>query len=492
MPEQGRATPGHPRTSQRVVLAVVLLIIAGAVVVVVRTPGREDGAGAGLPTSTSSATSGQPTGPALQPTDEPEPRVPAGPVLAALDLGTPATRSGIAAQMQPLLASPDLGGQVGATVLDPATDELLLDLDAGGGHVPASTTKVLTALAALETLGPETRFRTTVVQAAGRVVLVGGGDPVLSQRVEVTESWVYPITRFDQLARATADALLGSGTTSVRLGYAADLFAGPAVNPAWEPGYVPGGQVAPVSALSLDGGRTRVGVAQRSDDPAGFAADRFAALLGAYGVRVEGAPTPQPTPRAGPQTALLASIESPTVAEIVGQTLTRSDNDGAEMLARHVARAEGIEPTFAGGGLAIVAVLERLGIPTDGLVLADGSGLSRSNRIAPVTLARALETAYEDPDGSSRSLLAGLPVAGFTGTLTSRFADPQSAREAGDVRAKTGYLSRVVALAGYVVDADGRLLVFVVLADAVAPVSTLDAQRAIDQLAARLAACGCS
>ena len=54
-------------------------------------------------------------------------------------------------------------------------------------HVPASTTKLLTGLAALEALGPDARFRTTVVQVDGRIVLVGGGDPALSQRTEVTE-----------------------------------------------------------------------------------------------------------------------------------------------------------------------------------------------------------------------------------------------------------------------------------------------------------------
>jgi D-alanyl-D-alanine carboxypeptidase/D-alanyl-D-alanine-endopeptidase (penicillin-binding protein 4) len=88
--------------------------------------------------------------------------------------------------------------------------------------------------------------------------------------------------------------------------------------------------------------------------------------------------------------------------------------------------------------------------------------------------------------------LTGLPVAGFTGSLADRFVDPESLTQAGDIRAKTGYLSRVVALAGYVVDTDGRALIFVVLADAVVPESTLDAQRTEDQVAARLAACGCS
>ena len=489
-----RQVPAQPSsTMQWVVLAVALAVIAATILVVVTGPTAAPGdvsdrAGTGSGATTTPGPS-VPSSPSASPTDRSsEPREPAAPVLAALEPGRSATRAGVADRLRPLLGNPAVGTRIGAAVLDPATDELLLDVDAAGAHVPASTTKVLTALAALEALGPDTRFRTTVVQAGGRVVLVGGGDPALSQRVEVTDGWDYPFTAFDRLARATADELLAAGTTTVRLGYAGDLFAGPSVNPAWEPGYVASGQVAPVSALSLDGGRARPGFAPRAGDPARFAADRFAALLGASGVRVDGAPTAQATP-AG---ALLASAESPTVAEIVGQMLARSDNDVAEMLARHVARAEGAEPTFVGGGTAIRAVLDRLGVPTAGLVLADGSGLSRRNRISAVTLARSLEHAYEDGDGSSTSLLTGLPVAGFTGTLDDRFADAESRVEAGDIRAKTGFLTGVVALAGYVVDADGRPLIFVVLADGVAPTSTLDAQLTIDRLTARLAGCGCS
>ena len=492
MSEHGPFSSQPSQAAQWAALVVALAVIAATVVVVVRGPAAGpdnplDGTGSGS-TPSASGTS-PPSSPSAGPSADPaEPRDPAAAVLASIEPGEAASRSGVAARLRPLLASPAVGPRLGAVVLDPATDEFLLEIEAAGTYIPASTTKLLTALATLETLGPDTRFRTTVIQTDGQVVLVGGGDPVLSQRVAAAETWDYPFTPLDRLARAAADELLATGTSTVRLGYADDLFSGPAVNPAWEPGYVPAGQVAPVSALSLDGGRTRPGFAPRAGDPAQFAADRFAALLGAYGVRVDGAPTPQGTPAGG----LVAAVESPTVAEIVGQMLARSDNDVAEMLARHVARAEGAEPTFAGGGRAIAAVVDRLGVPTTGLLLRDGSGLSRQNRISAATLARTLEVAYEDEDGSSRSLLTGLPVAGFTGSLGNRFADPESRPEAGDIRAKTGYLNRVVTLAGYVVDDDGRPLIFVVLADAIEPASTLEAQRTIDQMAARLAGCGCS
>ena len=481
------ASARRSRTTQWVVLAVALAVIAATVLVVANGwgPGGDPAGGGQAATTSPRSSSPSTSAPSEPPAEPPDP---ADAVLAALGSGRAATSAGVTAQLQPLLDDPAVGAQVGAAVLDPATDELLLDDDATGVHVPASTTKLLTGLAALEALGPDARFRTTVVQVDGRIVLVGGGDPALSQRVEVTDDWDYPFTRFDRLARAAADELLAGGIATVRLGYAEDLFAGPAENPAWEPGYVSSGQVAPVSALSLDGGRTKPGFAQRAGDPAQFAAERFAALLGSYGIRVDGAPVPEPTP----QGDLVAAIESPTVAEIVGQMLARSDNDVAEMLARHVARAVGGEATFVGGGQATTAVLAGLGVPTDGLELADGSGLSRQNRIAAMTLAQALDAAYDDEDGKLRPLLTGLPVAGFTGSLGNRFADPESGLEAGDIRAKTGFLTGVVSLAGYVVDADGRPLIFVVLADAVVPASTADAQRTIDRLAARLAGCGCA
>ncbi len=493
MADDGQVSGQPSQAMQWVILTIALAIIAAMVVVVVtgqtadQTAGQVPAAG-DVGSIDHATTSVGPDTPSPDPTDEaPRPREPAAAVLAALDGGQRVTPSGVAARVSALLEDPALG-HLGAAVLDPTTDELLIDVESADARIPASTTKLLTALAALETLGPDTRFRTTVVRTGDHVVLVGGGDPTLSQRTQPTDTWDYPFSRFDLLARATADELAAAGSTSVRLAYADDLFSGPSVNPAWETGYVSTGQVAPVSALSLDGGRIRPGFAERAGDPASYAADRFAALLGTYGVQVPAAPTSSPAPDG----VVIASVQSPTVAEIVGQMLARSDNDVAEMLARHVARAEGIEPTFSGAGRAISAVIGRLGLPTGGLELADGSGLSRQNRIAPITLAHVLEFAYEDADGSSRPLLTGLPVAGFTGSLGTRFDDAVSKLEAGDIRAKTGFLTGVVALAGYVVDTDGRPLIFVTLADAVVAASTLDAQLVEDQLAARLAGCGCS
>jgi D-alanyl-D-alanine carboxypeptidase/D-alanyl-D-alanine-endopeptidase (penicillin-binding protein 4) len=106
-------------------------------------------------------------------------------------------------------------------------------------------------------------------------------------------------------------------------------------------------------------------------------------------------------------------------------------------------------------------------------------------------LADVLRLATQDDRPQLRPLLEGLPVSGFTGTLAERFRRPPAAPAAGRVRAKTGTLTGVNALAGFTVDADGRLLVFAVLAGRVPAGGTPAARAAIDRVAAALTACGC-
>lgn len=402
------------------------------------------------------------------------------------EIDGPTSAAGIRAALAPYVAEPTLGPGPGVAVAA-EQGELLVDVDAATPRTPASTAKILTATAALASLGPDTRFTTSVeLSRPGQIVLVGGGDPALSRRSATDDAFPYPFTSIEDLARRTASALQASGTTSVTLGYRADLFSGPDVSPDWAGAYVSAGQVGPLSALAVDGGREQPGLALRTLDPAAYTAQAFAELLGSYGVTVRGEPAIVTT-AAGVQ---IAATQSPTVTDLVTQLLVRSDNDIAEVLAHHVARAEGAEATFAGASRAVPEVLTRLGVPIDGLVLQDGSGLSRGNLVAPATLVAALQLALADDHPELRPVLAGLPIAGFNGTLTDRFADAQSASQVGDVRAKTGYLSGVVSLAGYVVDEQGQPLVFAVMADQVSA-DPGAAQQSADRLAAALAGCGC-
>lgn len=377
------------------------------------------------------------------------------------------------------LDSSVLGPRVGFAAVDPS-DGTELASSGSGAYAPASTTKVLTTFAALSLIDPQTRFSTRVVAAGDRLVLVGGGDPYLATRIGTDDDRVV---RADlvTLARRTAAALDKAGTTSVSLGYDASRFRGPADNPAWERSYVSQNIVTPISALWADQG-VQGGV--RVQDPAASAARTFAGLLEDRGITVTGEPSEARAPGGA---TVVGTVRSSTVAQIVEHLIRTSNNEAAEVMLRQLAIAADQPPTFQGGTAAVVDVLDEADIDTEGLVLRDGSGLSRGNRIAPVTLAETIGVAATE--SRTASLLSDLPVSGFTGTLVGRFADLTSAL--GTVRAKTGTLTGIHSLAGYAVDADGRPIAFAVMADRTDRAAPLEAQAALDRVAAAIAACRC-
>jgi D-alanyl-D-alanine carboxypeptidase/D-alanyl-D-alanine-endopeptidase (penicillin-binding protein 4) len=146
--------------------------------------------------------------------------------------------------------------------------------------------------------------------------------------------------------------------------------------------------------------------------------------------------------------------------------------------------------SFDGSAAAVSAELTKLGIPMAGVVLNDGSGLSKANLIPPITLAKLLALSASPDHPELRPVLTGLPIAGFTGTLVNRFGARSGANDAaGIVRAKTGSLSGINTLAGTVVDADGRVLVFALMTRTGAGAD--EARAAMDRIVARIAACGC-
>ncbi|MFL6137683.1 MAG: D-alanyl-D-alanine carboxypeptidase/D-alanyl-D-alanine-endopeptidase [Frankiaceae bacterium] len=384
-------------------------------------------------------------------------------------------------------ADPALGGAVAASVVDAATGRSLYAAGADRPVVPASTAKLLTAVAALQALGPQHRFTTRVVAGAGTgtVVLVGDGDPTLSSG----RAGGYPVlASVDRLAADAAAALARAGVHRVAVRYDASRFSGPATGPGWKPSYVTSGNVAPVAALEVDEGRATPGGRARVTDPAAAAAGAFAERLGRHGVAVRGAPAPGVAP---PGASTLAAVDSPPVAALVEHLLSTSDNDLAEALARQVAVATGRPPGFAGAAAAVVDVAARAGIDTTGVRLVDGSGLSPLDRVTVTTLASVLRAAVDPARPLLRSIATGLAVAGFDGTLDDRFASAATRAAAGLVRAKTGTLRHVSALAGLTVDADGRLLIFAFVADRVVALDPAAAEAALDRIAAALAGCGC-
>ena len=411
----------------------------------------------------------------------PRPAPSAPSVLVGLGGSTNAVKSAptgpaLADVLGPLLGVPALGAQHTAVVVDVATGRRLYGTGADDPLTPASTTKIATAVAALSALGADHRLTTRTVLEPGtkEVVLVGGGDPTLTAHQD-SDGWAS----LRDLADRTAAALKKRSVHEVTLSYDTTLYTGPALHPIGV-----NDNLAPVSALMADEGRTddsSSGPAPRVADPAADAATRFARFLAADGVK-----TTSPGPSRGTTRAqTLASVSSPPLSALVERMLTNSDNDIAEALARQTALATGAPAGFAGGASAIAAQLKKLQLPVQGARFTDGSGLNRDDRLTADLLTALLVKAGAPAHPELRPVLTGLPVAGFTGTLTSRYTDGA----AGVVRAKTGTLTGVNTLAGTVVDQDGRLLAFAFLASQTS--NPMSAQAALDRTATALAACGC-
>jgi D-alanyl-D-alanine carboxypeptidase/D-alanyl-D-alanine-endopeptidase (penicillin-binding protein 4) len=426
-----------------------------------------------------------------------------GPVLApASPRGPVPDRRRLARLLAPLLAAPPLGNHVGAVVTDLATGAVLYSRNAGSAFVPASTAKLLTAVAALGALGPSARFTTRVVAGArpGLLTLVGGGDPTLAAGPPPRSDYPQPAT-LASLAAAAAHWLAARGTHTVRLSYDTSLFTGPSMAPGWTPGYISTGNVTPISALEVDQGRlTRSGKPQDADDPGNFrprsttpaveAAMAFAGFLRRDGIHVTGRAVPGRLPRpASP----VAAVRSPELSAIVGWMLRESNNVIAEDLARQVALRAGKPASFRGGAAAVTAMLRTLGAGR-GIHLVDGSGLSPLDRATPQALAAAVRLAAAHGPAALRAAVTGMPVAGFSGTLApgrsvfGGFGPPAL----GMVRAKTGNLGKVASLSGIVDDASGQVLAFAFMADQIPGASMLPAAaHALDAMATVLAGCGC-
>ncbi|MFI0035532.1 D-alanyl-D-alanine carboxypeptidase/D-alanyl-D-alanine-endopeptidase [Streptomyces mutabilis] len=381
-------------------------------------------------------------------------------------------RTALADALGPLLEDPALGSDRAAAVVDLTTGKRLYGLGADKALTPASTTKIATAVAALSALGPDHRLttRTALEADTGELVLVGGGDPTLTAREDARG-----LASLRTLAERTAAALKKRDVREVTLSYDTTLYAGAEMHPIGV-----NENLARVTALMADEGRTddsTSGPAPRVPDPAADAARTFAGFLERHGVT---ASSPGPS-KATDRSDTLATVSSPPLSVLVERMLTNSDNDIAEALARHTAVATGEPADFDGVSAAIEARLKRLGLPVGGARFHDGSGLDRTDRITADLLTALLAEAADPARPELRPALTGLPVAGFTGTLSSRYTDGA----AGVVRAKTGTLTGVNTLAGTVVTEEGRLLGFAFLASDTT--NAWEAQAALDRAATALA-----
>lgn len=331
-------------------------------------------------------------------------------------------------------------------------------------YVPASATKVITAAVALDVLGPNYTFKTEVhgvVDAGGTtgdLYLVGGGDPLLV-RPEYVRTEKYP-TLSPTSIESLADQLVAAGVRNVSgsiIGVDTRYDAIRFVD-VWPDDFhlVESG---PLGALVINDGAV-IGQEQKSSDPAISAAAEFTNLLSSRGVFVTGFPRHEPLPSSS---KVLASISSAPLLSVLQEMLVNSDNNTSEMLLKELGFVKtGVGSTAA--GLAVVNETLKKWKIDNGVVVTDGSGLSGSNLIPCDTFMSVL-------DRFSDVLPPLLAVAGTTGTLSNIFV---THAVQGRLLGKTGTLSGVKTLVGYLPIEGGEPIVFSLLMNR----STIDNQGA--------------
>ena len=357
-------------------------------------------------------------------------------------------------------------------------DQVLFEVNGDQPASPASVTKILTAIVALDALGPGHRF-TTEVRATppvdgvvtGDLTLVGGGDPVLG-----TEAWAAATDRAIHTSLdALADRVVASGVRVVEGRVVGDDSRYDRVRtvPSWPRRLVADGESGPLSALSVnDGFRVWGHPGVPFGDPPAGAAAVFLDLLRSRGVDVRGEAVAGSL--AG-NTTTIAAVDGAPLDDLVAAMLRDSDNETAELLFKELGRVSGRGGSTVGGEVFVHTRLTSLGLPVGASRVADGSGLSDDNRVSCRLLTAALSL-------QGNRIAEGLAVAGQSGTLRTRF---RGTEVAGRLRGKTGSLDGVSGLAGFVDTDDGRRLTFALIVNGL-PITTNTGRSIQDEFALAL------
>lgn len=404
----------------------------------------------------------------------------------------------LAAILDPLATS-GAGGDITGLVVDNITGQPLWSKDPARPRVSASTTKLLTMMAAHLAIPGDARLPTTLAAAGDTLVVIPGGNVTMTKAAEST---FFPhADTLDQLvALATKD---GQQWTKVEV--APGPYEGPDMAVGWNEADIPGGYLTRAQAWMLDAGRvdpTDIESA-REGQPMYAAAVELARRLGLSEGDVTMAAQPVAVDRE------LGASYSGTLNQRSRAIAEESDNVGADALCREVAmRGTGIALTpavraghagyadpalrvsMAESTAAVLAELSAAGIDTTGTTLEDCSGMSTANQISAQTLVNVLHyAAGPGATPAARALLDSLPIARGSGTLIDRFGPATNAAAgAGWVRAKTGTLTDVSTLAGVVTTADGRSLSFALMSSGTNPI---EARPVLDEMAADMRSCGC-
>ena len=418
----------------------------------------------------------------------------------------------LGAQVDAIANRPEFSRSRWGILIQPlSSTATLYSRDAQKYFIPASNVKLLTTAAALQKLGADFRIKTSVYSGEnGSVYVAGRGDPT------ITEAHLQSLAQ--QLKRRGVDRvneLIGDDS----------YFQGSAVNPNWEWEDAQAGYGAPINSLIFNqnaielllspqdlgqplkvtfaepklanqwqiqnnsvtvaqnesefievgrefdrpairvSGQLKVGAESESAyvavvNPANNFLQHFQQVLAAEGIPVKQALVASVSRNFNQE---LATVESPPLAELVRETNRESNNLYAEVLLRLLGKVTDKMPlpqedTDEIGLKELKTALTQLGVNPNSYILADGSGLSRHNLISPEALVQTLRFMANSPAASIYR--QSLPVAGESGTLKNRLS---STPNRVILQAKTGTLSGVSALSGYIEVPDYEPLVFSII-----------------------------
>lgn len=445
-------------------------------------------------------------------------------VLQAAQLPLPLPRSAFCAGLDSVLRAPALQGAMTSLVVREAnTGKLVCEYNPQFRLIPASSLKLVTTAAAMEVLGADYRFSTTLLSTGvqqgsvlnGDLYLRGTGDPTMRQEdyqalaaglarkgiTRVRGRLILDDTAFDherlgvdwssddeqQYFAAQISALSVSPNADLDVGsILVNVHAGSSAHQPVRVSFTPAnrymnvlnrartGRGGPLvvsrahggNLLRIDGALPKGAerIAQVSVwEPTGLVADLFRTALLQQGIAVEGGSLLGVATPASAQP--LVEHQSPVLAELMPPLLKLSNNNMAEILLKSMGRKTAHAGTAAAGVAAVNGFLQGHGVASAELLQFDGSGLSRRNQVSARTLSDLLLAARGRP--WFQAWYAALPVAGnpermIGGTLRKRLRGTAAAN---NLHAKTGSMGGVSSLAGYVTSRDGRPLVFAMLSN---------------------------